>query len=96
MKAIVCNKYGSPDVLQFQEVEKPAPKDDDVLICQMATKASTADSGKSPTPSLNRGDGREDRSFQNQAEVSFKALVMGRAEYSGGHGVHTYYYSARR
>ena len=32
MKAIVCTKYGSPDVLQLQEVAKPAPKDDEVLI----------------------------------------------------------------
>ena len=32
MKAIVLNKYGSPDDLQLQEVEKPIPKDDEVLI----------------------------------------------------------------
>ncbi len=32
MKAIVCTKYGSPDVLQLQEVEKPKPEDDEVLI----------------------------------------------------------------
>jgi NADPH:quinone reductase-like Zn-dependent oxidoreductase len=32
MKAIVCTKYGSPDVLQFKDVEKPTPKDDEVLI----------------------------------------------------------------
>jgi NADPH:quinone reductase-like Zn-dependent oxidoreductase len=32
MKAIVCIKYGSPDVLQLQEVAKPAPQDDEVLI----------------------------------------------------------------
>jgi NADPH:quinone reductase-like Zn-dependent oxidoreductase len=32
MKAIVCTKYGSPDVLQLQEVAKPAPQDDEVLI----------------------------------------------------------------
>lgn len=32
MKAVLCTKYGSPDVLQLQEVANPAPKDDEVLI----------------------------------------------------------------
>ncbi len=32
MKAIVCTKYGSPDVLQLQDVVQPAPQTDDVLI----------------------------------------------------------------
>ena len=32
MKAIVCTKYGSPDVLQFKDVEKPTSADDEVLI----------------------------------------------------------------
>ncbi len=32
MKAIVCSKYGPPDLLQFAEVEKPTPKDDEVLL----------------------------------------------------------------
>jgi NADPH:quinone reductase-like Zn-dependent oxidoreductase len=32
MKAIVYTKYGSPDVLELREVDKPVPKDDEVLI----------------------------------------------------------------
>jgi NADPH:quinone reductase-like Zn-dependent oxidoreductase len=32
MKAVVCTRYGSPDVLQLQEVAKPAPQVDEVLI----------------------------------------------------------------
>lgn len=32
MKAIVCPTYGSPDILKFQDVAKPTPKDDEVLV----------------------------------------------------------------
>jgi NADPH:quinone reductase-like Zn-dependent oxidoreductase len=43
MKAIICTKYGSPDVLQIQEVAKPAPKDDEVLISIFAASVNSRD-----------------------------------------------------
>ena len=43
MKAIVCTKYGSPDVLQLQEVAKPAPQDDEVLIRVYAASVNARD-----------------------------------------------------
>ena len=43
MKAILHARYGSPDLLRFEEVGKPAPKDDEVLIKVHATTVSTGD-----------------------------------------------------
>jgi NADPH:quinone reductase-like Zn-dependent oxidoreductase len=43
MKAITYNKYGTPDVLRLQEVDKPTPKDDGVLIKVQAASVNAMD-----------------------------------------------------
>ena len=43
MKAMVYHQYGSPDVLQLQEVEKPIPKGDEVLVAVVAAAVNWLD-----------------------------------------------------
>jgi NADPH:quinone reductase-like Zn-dependent oxidoreductase len=43
LKAIVCTRYGSPDVLRFTEVERPVPRDDEALVEVYASSVNAAD-----------------------------------------------------
>ncbi|NVM17614.1 MAG: NAD(P)-dependent alcohol dehydrogenase [Candidatus Lokiarchaeota archaeon] len=78
MKAIVYTKYGPPDVLQLKEVEKPAPKDNEVLIEIHAASLNA--------PDLDYLRGRFFARFMGLLKPKFKILgsdIAGRVEAVG-------------
>lgn len=55
MQAIVCTRYGSPDVLQLQQVNKPVPRDNEVLVkVHAATATATGVGARSGKPVIAR------------------------------------------
>jgi NADPH:quinone reductase-like Zn-dependent oxidoreductase len=45
VRAVVCDRYGPPEVLRLEEVERPAPNDDEVLVRIRATTVNRSDCG---------------------------------------------------
>jgi NADPH:quinone reductase-like Zn-dependent oxidoreductase len=45
MRAVVFDRYGPPDVLRLENVERPVPKDDEVLVKIRAATVSRTDTG---------------------------------------------------
>ena len=43
MKAAICTKYGTPDVIKIEERNKPTPKDKEILIRIITTSVQTGD-----------------------------------------------------
>ena len=55
MRAVVCDRYGPPEVLRLENVERPVPGDDEVLIKIHATTVNRSDCGmRQPEPFLAR------------------------------------------
>src|SRR5437879_11711877 len=43
MKAVVAHEYGAPEVLKFEEMPRPEPKEDEVLVRVIASGVNPAD-----------------------------------------------------
>ncbi|HNW50654.1 MAG TPA: NAD(P)-dependent alcohol dehydrogenase [Prolixibacteraceae bacterium] len=87
MKAVVCTEYGSPEVLQVKEVEKPSPKENEVLVNVKATTVNYGDLAARRFRYITRKEFHMTGFFWLMAKISFglkkpKIQVFG-SEFSG-------------
>src|SRR5262245_46168317 len=80
MKAVRFTEYGSPDVLQLQEVEKPVPQDNQVLIKVQAASVNPVDHHRMAGPIVIRLVTRE---FRHPKDPSIGTDVAGWVEAVG-------------
>jgi NADPH:quinone reductase-like Zn-dependent oxidoreductase len=85
MKAIVCTKYGPPEVLQLKEVEKPTPKNNEVLIKVYASAVTASDSliRRSDLPAVMSFGRGLSVGFSRPRKPVFGAVVAGDIEAVG-------------
>jgi len=85
MKAIVCTKYGPPEVLQLKEVKKPTPKNNEVLIKIYATAVTASDCliRRSDLPLIMSLGRRLTIGFTKPRKSVFGAVVAGDVEAVG-------------
>jgi NADPH:quinone reductase-like Zn-dependent oxidoreductase len=85
MKAIVCTKYGPPEVLQLKEVEKPTPKNNEVLIKIYASAVTASDCliRRSDLPLIMSLGRRLSVGFTKPRKSVFGAVVAGDVEAVG-------------
>src|SRR5258708_7342257 len=80
MKAVVYSRYGSPDVVQIDDVEKPVPRDNEVLIKVCAASVNPLDEG------LMKGGGRLVTGLRKPKAGRLGVDVAGMAEVGGRNG----------
>ena len=82
MKAMIYTQYGSPDVLELKEVEKPTPKDDEVLIEVHAASVNKADwyllHGKPYLVRLSPGGLRKPKNQILGGDVAGRVVAVGK------------------
>ena len=76
MKAIVAAKYGSPDVLQLMEVEKPTPGEHEILVKVHATTVNVGDQVIASTMKANLGAHAEYACLPEDGAVATKPTNM--------------------